>query len=166
MRRTPLHVARPIARSPSDEVDDGANEFEVIDSYEKAYGNLVLARELWRLVGRADRAEAVEDVILDAHDYKPPRLDREHIVALRDALDGLEAALVGPVIDEDHLLSMDKVNELRGRPEILDLHEIMDLDESRGELARYAVQEALIYVDNLRRIVDQALAEDALILFD
>lgn len=158
MRRTPLHIGRPLENEP--------DEFDVIDSYDKAYGNLVLARELWRLAGRDDRAEAIEDVILDAHDHKPPRLDREHIVALRNALEGLEDALVGPVIDEQHMLSMDKVNELRSRPEVLDLHEVMDLDESRGDLAREAVMEALIYIDNLRGIVDEALAADAQILFD
>lgn len=158
MKRRPLHIARPL--------ENEADEFDVIDSYDKAYGNIVLSRELWQLAGRADQAEAIQDVIRSAYRYKPPRLDTEHIIALRKLLDGLEEALVGSVIDEQHLLSMDKVKELRSRPEVLDLHDVMDLDESRGDLAREAVMEALIYVDNLRGIADRALAANAQILFD
>jgi len=160
MTRRPLYIGRPLNDDP------GPEDFDVLEEYSKAYGFFEVAQELWRLAGREDRAEAIQEVLRSAVRYKSPRIDREHLVALREALDGLEDALVGPVIDEQHMLSMDKVNELRNRPEVLELHEVMDLDESRGDLAREAVMEALIHVDNLRGIADRALAEDAQILFD
>jgi hypothetical protein len=58
------------------------------------------------------------------------------------------------------MLSVAKVAELRGQTLIL------DLDESRGDLAREAVLEALVYVDHLRTIANEALAANASILFD
>lgn len=154
MMRLPLYIGRPLNDDPE------PGDFEVLEEYDIAYGFFEVAQELWRLAGREDRAEAVEDVLLSSVRYKARRLDREHIVALREALEGLEDALKQTVIDEHELLSMDKVNELRGKTGVL------DLDESRGELARSAVSEALFYVDHLRRIADEALAADAQILFD
>jgi hypothetical protein len=116
--------------------------------------------ELWRLAGRHDRASAIDDVITSAYHVKPPRLERAQIEVLRDLLQGLEETLIGTLTDEKHLLSPAKVDELRGHTETL------DLDLSRGESARFAVQEALIYIDYMRTITDKALAADASILFD
>jgi hypothetical protein len=154
MMRRPLYIGRPLNDDPE------PGEFDVLDEYDIAYGFFEVAQELWRLAGRADRAEAIEDVLLSSVRYKARRLDKDHIVALREALEGLEDALKATVIDEHEMLSMEKVSELRGRTKNL------DLDESRGELARYAVSEALFYVDHLRRIAAEALAADAQILFD
>ena len=154
MTKRPLYIGRPLNDDP------GPEDFDILEEYSKAYGFFEVAQELWRLAGREDRAEAIDDIITSAYRYKAPRIDREHLVALREALEGLEDALVGPLIDDQHLLSMDKVNELRGQTKVL------DLDESRGELARYAVQEAVIYVDHLRRMAGDALAADAELLFD
>ncbi len=136
-------------------------EVEVIESYPKAYGFLQIAMELWRLAGRDDHASAIEAVTASSVRYKPRRLERAQIEELRALLDGLEQALIGTVTDEEHLLSEAKVEELRGHTETL------DFAEWRGkEGARYAVQEALMYVDHLRSIADDALAAGACILFD
>lgn len=151
MYRIPLHLARVSDTTPP--------EVEVIDSYDKAYNFVEIAMELWRLAGRDDRASAIDDVIASAVDYKPRRLERAQIEELRHLLDGLEQALVGTLTDEEHLLSEAKVEELRGHTETL------DFAEWRGkEGARYAVQEALIYVDHLRSIANEALAAGACIL--
>lgn len=155
--RTALVLGRPL--SPLKENPDW-DDFEILASYKRAHGFSKIAIELWRLAGRDDRAEALDTAMLNAYDYDPPRLDRERIIALRDALDGLDEALVGPVIDEEHFLSMEKVTELRGKTEAL------DLDESRGDLARHAVMEALVYVHHLRDIANDALEADAQILID
>jgi len=153
MSRLPLHLARVSNADPP--------EVDVIDSYDKAQGFIEVAMELWRLAGRDDRASAIDDVIASSVDYEPQRLERAQIEALRDLLAGLEQALVGTLTDEEHLLSAAKVEELRGHTKTL------DWAEWRGkEGARYAVQEALIYVDHLRTILDEALAAGASILFD
>jgi hypothetical protein len=152
MRRAPLHVARISGTDPS--------QVCVIASNPIAYGFFEVAMELWRLAGRADRASSIRKVINSAYTVEPPRLERAQIEALRGLIDGLEQALVGTVTDDEHMLSVAKVAELRGQTLIL------DLDESRGDLAREAVQEALVYVDHLRTIADEALAANASILFD
>jgi hypothetical protein len=152
MSRLPLHLAHVSDTDPP--------EIEVIDSYDKAYGFLQVAMELWRLAGRDDRASAIQDVVASSVDYEPQRLERAQIKELRDLLDGLEEALVGTLTDDQHMLSPEAVEQLRSRTETL------DLAESRGDLARHAIDEALIYVHHLRSIADEALAAGACILFD
>jgi len=151
MMRRPLHIVRVSDSDPS--------QVEVIDSNDIAYGFFDVAKELWRLAGQVDRATAIEDEVDKAYDLDPPRLERAQLVALMEQLGGLEDALVGSVTDANHMLSAEKVAALRGQTENL------DLDESRGELARHAVIEALIYVDRLRAILHKAIAENASIAF-
>lgn len=151
--RIPLHLAHVSDTDPP--------EIDVIDSYDHAYDFAEIAMELWRLVGRDDRATAISHVIASSVRYKPRRLERAQIEELRDLLGGLEQALVGTLTDEEHLLSSAKVAELRGRTDAL------DLSDTWGSLPRdprYAVQEALIFVDHLRTIADEALAAGACIL--
>jgi hypothetical protein len=155
MSRLPLHLARVSSTDPP--------EIDVIDSFDTARGFIEVAMELWRLAGREDRASAIRDVILSSLDYEPRRLERAQIEELRALLDGLEQALVGPLTDEAHMMSAAKVEELRGHTETLDLTETFG---SIRQDPRGAVQEALIYVDHLRAIADDALAAGACILFD
>jgi hypothetical protein len=152
MRRTPLHVARAS--------DDDPSQFDTLASYDIAYGFIEVATELWRLAGNPDRANAIEGVITSAYGFEPARLERDQIAALRDLLEGLEQALVGTLTDEHHMLSAAKVEELRGHVKTL------DFDWNQRVDGRSAVQEALIYVDHLRNILDEALAASACILFD
>jgi hypothetical protein len=153
MWRIPLHLAYVSDTSPP--------EVDVIDSYEKAHDFIEIAMELWRLAGREDRASAIRRVIASSVRYDPDRLERAQIEELRNLLDGLEQALVGTLTDEEHLLSWEKVAELRGRTDALDLS---DWFGSLRRDPRRAVQEALIYVDHLRTIADEALAAGACIL--
>jgi len=152
MRRTPLYVARTS--------DDDPPQFDVLEQYDIAYGFIEVAIELWRLAGSPDRAKAIDDVITSAYAFEPARLERDQLAALRDLLEGLEQALVGTLTDEHHMLSAAKVEELRGHVKTL------DFNESYGADARRAVQDALVYVDHLRNILDEALAAGACILFD
>jgi hypothetical protein len=150
MRDRALHLAR---------ITDGA--VDVVESYDKAYGFVDVAVELWSLADRPDRSASVEAAMATAFELEPPRLDKPRLEELCAALSGLEAALVGTLTDAEHLLSRERVTDLRGKSEHL------DLGAWRGdESARYAVQEALIYVDNLRNIIDEALAADACIVWD
>jgi len=152
MRRAPIHIARVI--------DSESGELDVIATWDIAYGYYEVAAELWRLAGDEDRSVAIEDIFLSAYDFTPPRLDAARMVALRAQLDGIEDALARGVTDAEHVLSMQKVQELR--PVAREL----DLDEARGELARYAVQEALVYVDRIRQMIDFALKNDAQLVLD
>lgn len=149
--RRPLHIIRVSESDPS--------QVEVIDTNDIAYGFFEVAKELWRLAGRVDRATAIEDEVHKAYDLDPPRLEQKQLVARMEQLGGLEDALVGSVTDANHMLSAEQVAALRGQTENL------DLDESRGELVRHAVIEALIYVDRLRSILHKAIVENASISF-
>ena len=152
MRRTPLHIARLS--------EDDPPTIEVLDSNEIARGFLDVAIELWRLAGHEERASEIENLIISANATDPRRWARAQITRLRELLDGIEQALVGTLTDEQHLLSREKIDELRGRVEAI------ELGEFPGSNATYAVQEALVYIDRLRDIADDALANDACILFD
>lgn len=152
MRRTPLHIARVS--------NDVPPKIDVIASNEIAYGFVEVAAELWELAGRPDRAKQIDEVISSAYELEPAQLQSTHQRALRSLLEGLEKALVGTVTDEQHVLSRKQIAQLRERAKVV------DLDESWGADARYAIQSALIYVDHLRAILDEALAQDASILFD
>jgi hypothetical protein len=151
MRRTPLHIARVS--------NDDPPKIEVLDSNEIARGYLDVAMELWRLAGHEDRASAIQELIYSAQDFEPPRWMRAQITELRALLDGIEQALVGTVTDEHHLLSPEKAEEIRGV-------EVLEIGAFPGADPRYAIQSALIYIFHLRNLADEALANDASILFD
>lgn len=150
MSRAPLYIARVS--------DDDPPTIEVLDSNEIARGFLEVAIELWRLAGHEDRASAIEELIYSAHDAEPPRWDRAQITRLRELLDGIDQAVIGPITDEEHMLSREKIDELRGRVEAI------DIDSYERADPRYAIQSALVYIDRLRDIADDALANDACIL--
>jgi hypothetical protein len=149
MQRTPLHLARL----------DG-DRVEVLESYDIARGFLDVAIELWQLAGREDRATAIEALITSAYELEPPRWERAQIARLPELLDGLEPALRGTVTDGELFLPTERVEELRGRVDAIDLGSLPGTD------ARNAIQEALVYVDHLRDIATEALARDASVLFD
>lgn len=150
--RRPLYLTRPSESDPAG--------MEVVRTYDVGYGFFKVAVELWRLAGRADRAEAFSETFASAWNEEPAQLGRAQIMRLRELLEGLEDALVGTVTDDQHLLSSEKVEELRDRTQTL------DFNESFGADARQAVQHALVYIHHLRDILDEALARDAKIMFD
>ena len=152
MSRTPLHIARVS--------DDDPPKIDVLRSNDIAQGFLEVAIELWRLAGHDDRANAIEKLITSAYRTNPPRWDRAQITRLRELLDGIDQAVIGPITDEQRMLSREKIEDLRGRVEAI------DIDNYERADPRYAIQSALVYIDRLRDIADDALANDACILFD
>lgn len=152
MTRSALYVARVSADDPSD--------LEVLHCNDIAYGFFEVAAELWRLSGDLARAEAFDAVVASAFELEPPQLDKSRIESLKGLLEGLDHAAYDALTDGDHLLSRERIEELRG------ITQTLELDESDGSDARYAIQVALVYVDNLRGILDEALSNEASILFD
>ena len=150
MRRSPLHIARV---SEDDEV-------EVLRTNPIAYGFLEVASELWRLAGDAARAKQIDDVVVSAYELEPPRLDEARIETLKSLLENLDAAVIGPLTDDQRLLSPAKVEELRGNVKTL------EVAGEYGSDPQFAVQSALGLVGNLRAILDEAQTEHASILFD
>ena len=134
MSRT-LHVVRPPIEQPLD----------VVDTHEGHDRAVALAEELWRLLENEEKATAIHDIIISAYGRKPPSLDTADLRALLVPIAELEKAIVGPLTDEDEKLSPEKVVELRARTQLL------DLDESRGEDAQWAVGEAMTRVFAFKR---------------
>ena len=150
MRRA-FHLVRPPV------VADFAPE--VIDSYE-LYDHFALASELWRLTGHPERAQAIDDAVAGAYDYDVPLLTTGDIRELRELLAGLPDAVVGTIADDQRIIPADQLPELRTRAQRL------DVAESRGRDAVFAVQEALIDIDNLDGALRTALEHGAHIVFD
>lgn len=152
MIRRPLHLVR----APVD-----ANErLDVLETYENMYGQFALISELWRLVGNDERASAIEHVVTRSYEHDTPVLETPDIMELTRLIEGLDSAIVGPLTDEQRLIPKERVRELRERSKFL------DLDESRGELATFAVSEAMVGVENLQSILNDALSLGAHIVFD
>jgi hypothetical protein len=77
-------------------------------------------------------------------------LDQYDISEILAALDGIEAPVRSALTGPDGLITPEALPGLRQRAKLL------HLDESRGELASYAVLEALSSVGALRNILEDA----------
>jgi hypothetical protein len=144
-----------------DELADKYDDREVILTYERAYSRIDLAKRLWRLIGHEAEAQRIQAVMSRAYAREVPTLDEAGIADLLEPVAALPAALrrdlhLGP---RDRL-TMAQVEDLRKRIDWL------DLEESRGELAIHAVEEAIGDLDGLADILRRALAEGAHILFN
>lgn len=146
-----FHLVRPPVVA---DVDPG-----VIESYE-LFDHFALASELWRLTGHPERAQAIDDAVERAYDHDIPLLATGDIRALRELLAGLSDAVVGTIADDQRIVPADKLPGLRTRARLL------DVAESRGRDAAFAVQEALIDIDNLDGALRSALEHGAHIVFD
>ncbi len=154
IRRAPLHLVEP---------DPAATRYAgrtVLDTFEHSYGYIEVATELWRLSGDQDRAKDIEAVMQRVFDREVPTLVEADIAQLLANIGGLDAALRGALTDADQLLTPERIEQLRGRSRTL------DLDVSRGELARHAVEEAMVGVHVLERALREALDRGAHIVFD
>ena len=145
-----VHVVRPPI----------ANDLDVVHTYERIYKSIDVASELWRLLGREDRAAEIEGIVATAFEFEPARLDTAGIATLLALVEPLDKAIVGPLTDADERLSPEKVVELRGRTALF------ELDEARGEDAQWALSEAMVGITNLQRILRSAVTEGAYLVFE
>lgn len=150
MRRS-IHIVR----SP---VVDGL-DLDILESY-RVYDHFALAAELWRLAARPERASAIEELVLRAYDYDVPLLTTPDIEKMLGLFAGLDDAIYGAIANERHEIPLDQLPALRMRTKLL------DISESRGNDAVFAVQEALVHVHNLQSALRSALEQDAHIVFD
>jgi hypothetical protein len=146
-----LHVVRPPVVAELD--------LDILESY-AVYDHFTLAAELWRLAGHPERAQAIEGVVTRAYRYDVPLLTTPDIVKLLELLGGLSDAVVGTITDGEHKIPVDRLPELRMRTKLL------DVTESRGSDAVFAVQEALVDVENLEGALRSALQHEAHVVFD
>ncbi|MCG8421408.1 MAG: hypothetical protein MJE77_26110 [Proteobacteria bacterium] len=132
----------------------------VVEAYEPAKSFLEVAPELWRLAGDDERADRIEALVDQVYERDRRWMTAEEIEQLIRWLDGIEAALVGKVVDEQWMVRPDQLPALRAHTKTL------DLDERRGELACHAVGEGIGDVCSLRSILREAVDRGLLISLD
>lgn len=134
---------------------------EIIETYERTYSRIDLAAMLWRLIAGESQAKRVEAVMARAYEREVPTLDERGIADLLGVVAALPAALRRdlPLGPHDRL-TMAQVEALRKRTDKL------DLEESRGEAAIHAIEEAIGEIDGLADILRRAQAEGAHIIFN
>lgn len=142
-------------RQPDDATDDG-----IVESYEDGRSDLHAAIELWDLAGDAARGKQIEAVLDRA--YKRPEhilnaVDIDDLLAL---LDGIEARLVGTVVDEHRKIRLDQLPELRRRTSMF------DLDEIPGYHVENAILEGMGRVESVRENLQHACEAGLEILLD
>lgn len=150
MRRS-IHVVRPPAV-------DGL-DLDILESH-RVYDHFALAAELWRLAARPERASAIEELVMRAYDHDVPLVTSPDIEKMLRLLAGLDDAVYSTITNESHEIPLDQLPALRKRTKLL------DISESRGNDAVFAVQEALVHVHNLQSALRSALEQDAHIVFD
>lgn len=119
-----IHLIRPDWVGEDEDRDEA-----VVESYEPARSFLQVAPELWRLAGDDERAAAIKALFERVYEREPIVMYSAEIEELLGLLDGLQDALIGQVVDEQHW---------RVRPELLPALRVrtkrLDLDQNEGEL--------------------------------
>lgn len=146
-----LYLIRPIVQA-----DD---EIDIVDEFPKYYPIFAGAAELWMLAGYPDRAKQVDAIVTSTYERSPYRMVPEDMKRMLSALEGMETAAMGALTGPDLLIPSHRIEELRQRSDYL------ELEESRGEAARHALDEALHDVDRLRHLLRRAIAEGLEILY-
>ncbi|NVB77095.1 MAG: hypothetical protein HOV81_01750 [Kofleriaceae bacterium] len=141
-------------------VDDPADA--VVEAYEGGRKRFSIAIELLDLVDRA-RAQTARALLERAHERKPALLDDSAIANLLELTAGIEAMLRDQLLDAQWYVDDARLPELRSRPGLV---KVLDLEETRGVLARAAVGEGLAGVLSLRNILRRAQADGLHIVLD
>ncbi|MCE9577292.1 MAG: hypothetical protein K8W52_29355 [Deltaproteobacteria bacterium] len=134
---------------------------EVIQTYERTYSLIDLAKRLWRLIGNDAEAQRIQAVMSRAYERDVPTLDGSDIASLIEPVAALPPALRRELQLGPHdRLTMAQVEDLRRR------FDRLDLEESRGEAAVHAVEEVIFDIEGLVEILRRAQAEGAHIIFN
>lgn len=132
---------------------DFAQTQEVVRQFDHAGKWIGEAVELMKLAGDDERAKKLDRVWLRAYEREPSFLNTADIEEMLDLIEGLEAKLVGTVVDEEWILREEQLPELRARTSF-------ELDESRGSEAIYGVAEAMSRVAALRTVLQGARTDN------
>ncbi len=142
-----LYLVRPDWQG---DPDDAAES--VVETHRNGPSDMHVAIELWRLAGAEERARRINDLLERVNERDTPVLNATEIDELLVDLEGLEPALKNAVVGADWRIPADRLPELRQRAKLI------DLDESRGELADAGVVEGMSRVSALSNILRDARA--------
>jgi hypothetical protein len=130
----------------------------VVDALLHGPRYIKVALELWRLADQEEQAAKIKTVLKRAYQNDntgfSPILNTTDIKEFYDLLVGLELELKKSVVNSDWEIPPDRVAEVRRRTTLL------HIEESRGDLARWAVWEAMSEVYGLRDFLKQALDQN------
>lgn len=138
-----------------DDEDDGQPRGVVVKTFDDAWRHLVVAVELWRLIGPA-RAAALEALLTRLSRGNTDRglfLGAAELDEILVLLDGLDTALIGPVVDAHWRVPAERIDELRRAAPHLDLRPDRPLVD-----AIHAVGEGMANVGSVRGFLAEARA--------
>ena len=141
-----LHLVTP---RPQDDADPAGRM--VVKSFAHGPDQIDLAIDLWRVAGDEKRASQLQAVIDRGYARDSLELETGEISDALRLLDGLEEALQRSTVDAEWRIRPERMADVRARSKTLDLH------ESRGEAAVYAVDEAVSRVAALTVFMKEAL---------
>lgn len=124
----------------------------VVKTFHDGRTHIDVVKELWSLAGDDARADAIAGVISRAFTREDPVLfadDIEQLLGLLDA-DRLEAALKRTIVDDEMFIRPERMSEVKQRAHFV------DVSESRGDAASYAVMEGLGRLSELESILNEA----------
>jgi hypothetical protein len=148
-----LYLVRP----DSDPDDDQA----VVEAFDRTRSAFEVAKELWEIAGRPERAQQIKQAISEGYDPHGALIKTSTIDELLRLTEGLEQAVIdGVPLDSEGRVSPLKLEELRRTTRRL------WLSESRGEAAVYGVREGVHAVATLRKVLSQAKEQGLYIAFD
>jgi hypothetical protein len=141
-----IYLIRPEWHGDLEDTED-----YVVDALLHGPRYIRVALELWRLADHEERAVKIKAILERGCERSGRILYTEDIKEFYELLVGLELELKKSVVNSDWEIPPDRIAEVRRRTTLL------DIEESRGVLARWAVWEAMSEVYGLRDFLKQAL---------
>lgn len=136
---------------PSWNGDPADADQAVVKEWPDTADKFLVAEELWRLLGRDDRAAQIAEIMDRACERAKPVLNTQDIEGLLRLVDGLDAAVRAGLVNENLLVPEARLADLRSRSRWL------DLSERRGADARHGVWEGVGGVWRLQTVLTEAL---------
>ena len=137
--------------TPGEQLDPERMYEDVVETYPDGTSHIDVARELWSLAGDGARAAAIHEVVLRGRGRDSKKLHADDLEQLLGLLAGLDDALTRTIADGNLEIRPERMAEVRRQARLI------DVDEARGDLAKYAVMEGMTRVDTLRDLLSEAL---------
>lgn len=139
---------------------DGEDE-SILETHADQVSNFEKAEAIWRLAGREDRAATIARVLdrACARD-REIILNEQDLAELEPTFQGLDAAIIGPVLDEHLRVPTERLPELREQ------FPAFDLREGGGLVPETGIGSALGDVEGLGRRLREARARGVHVRLD
>lgn len=139
---------------------DDAHEAVVKTFYGHGPRDISVGIELWRLAGNENGARELERLLERAFDRDDVFLDHVDMTEMIGNIERLQKEVEKNIIDSEGAVPDNKLPDIQARADLV------DVDEERGDQARYGVMEALSKVVALRDLLREALEQGLHVALD